>query len=100
MGALSLRLPDKLDDALAREAELETKPRSEVVRQALAEYLQRMERERFMANMVDAAAALANDTEARQESFEIAEATVGDSIDAILASEDENNIHQDEAWWK
>jgi len=100
MGALSLRLPDKLDDALSREAELETKPRSEVVRQALAEYLQRMEKERFMANVVDAAAALANDTVAQQESFEIAEATVADGMDTVIASEDKNDIHQGEAWWK
>lgn len=100
MGALSLRLPDHLDDALSREAELETKPRSEVVRQALVEYLQRMERERFMTNMVDAAAALANDAAARQESFEIAEATVADGMDGVIASEDEHDIHQGEAWWK
>ncbi|MFQ5345334.1 MAG: ribbon-helix-helix protein, CopG family [Mariprofundus sp.] len=100
MGALSLRLPDHLDDALSREAELETKPRSEVVRQALAEYLQRMERERFMANMVDAASALASDSSARDESLEIAEATVGDGMDTVIASEDENDIHQSEAWWK
>jgi len=100
MGALSLRLPDKLDDALSREAELETKPRSEVVRQALVEYLLRMERERFMINMVDAAAALANDAVAQQESFEIAEATVADGMDTVIVSEGENDIHQGEAWWK
>jgi len=100
MGALSLRLPDNLDDALSREAELETKPRSEVVRQALAEYLQRMEKERFMANVVDAATALANDSAARAESLEITEATAADGMDAILASERESGIHSGEQWWK
>jgi len=100
MGALSLRLPDHLDDALSREAELETKPRSEVVRQALVEYLHRMERERFMVNMVEAATALANDAAAQQESVEIAEATVADGMDSVIASEDENDPHQDKTWWK
>ncbi|MBF0282114.1 MAG: ribbon-helix-helix protein, CopG family [Zetaproteobacteria bacterium] len=37
MGALSLRLPENLDRALSCEAELEMKPRSVVVRQALDE---------------------------------------------------------------
>ena len=42
MGALSLRLPDALDQALTSEAEMKMKPRSVVVGQALAEYLERM----------------------------------------------------------
>jgi len=100
MGALSLRLPDHLDNALSREAELEAKPRSEVARHALAEYLQRMERERFMANMVDAATALAKDPASQRESLEIAEATVGDGLNTILASENEGDIHSGEKWWK
>ncbi|MBN4076665.1 ribbon-helix-helix protein, CopG family [Mariprofundus ferrooxydans] len=100
MGALSLRLPDHLDNALSREAELETKPRSEVVRHALAEYLQRMERERFMANMVNAAIALANDPASQRESLEIVETTVGDGLNTILASENEGDIHSGEKWWK
>jgi len=100
MGALSLRLPNDLDEALSREAELETKPRSELVRHALSVYLQRMERERYISNMVDAAKALVNDPESQRESLEIAEATVGDKLKAIPASEGEDDMHSGERWWK
>jgi len=100
MGALSLRLPESLDHALTSEAELEKKPRSAVVREALTEYLQRMEKERFMQTMVAAASALANDPASRKESLDIVEATVGDTLDAIQAVEDVSDIHAHEKWWK
>ncbi len=100
MGALSLRLPESLDHALTSEAELEMKPRSAVVRQALTEYLQRMEKERFMQSMVVAASALANDPASTKESQDIVEGTVGDMLDSIQAAEDAADSHTDEKWWK
>ena len=52
MPALSLRLSDELDHRLAEEAERVGLPRSEVARQAIADYLARCEREWFMAALV------------------------------------------------
>jgi len=100
MGALSLRLPDDLDHALTSEAEMENKPRSAVVRIALVEYLQRMEKERFMQSMVAAASALAKDSTAIRESLEIVEATVGDTQKAIQVMEGASCGDDAEKWWK
>jgi len=91
MGVLSLRLPDKLEQALSREAKLETRPRSEVIRQALDEYLQRMEQDRFLAKMAASARALANDPAASRESAELAE---------TMLNEDADTQDANATWWK
>jgi len=97
MGALSLRLSDDLDYALTDEAKREQKPRSAVVRQALVDYLQRMEKERFMNSMVEAATALANHPDSRKESLEIVESTLADTGNAIRDGEEPESHDQ---WWK
>ena len=55
MGILSMRLDDDMDGRLAREAERERKSRSEVVREALATFLESRERQRFLSELVRAA---------------------------------------------
>lgn len=100
MAALSVRLPDELDDRLAREAEAEGKPRSEVAREAIADYLTRREKERFMAQIVGAARALALDAEAHREGLELAEDLVDEGLDAIIAAERAAGIDPAEKWWK
>lgn len=55
MGILSMRLDDAMDGRLAREAERERKSRSEVVREALAEFLDGRERQRFLDDIARAA---------------------------------------------
>jgi len=97
MGALSLRLPDDLEDALTDEAKREHKPRSAVLRQALVDYLHRMEKERFMNSMVEAATALANHPDARKESLEIVESTLIDTGNAMRDGEDPETH---DPWWK
>ena len=57
MSIISLRLPDELERLLAREAELERKGRSEIAREAIADYLARRERERFPGEIARAARA-------------------------------------------
>lgn len=52
MSSLSLRLPEDLETKLAQEAEREGCARSDVARQAIADYLVRRERERFMNELV------------------------------------------------
>lgn len=100
MSALSLRLPDDFDTRLAEEARLQGKTRSEIARQAIAEFLERREKERFMAEMVDAAQALAADPAARREALEMANDLVDEGLDAIIASEIAAGIDPDEKWWR
>lgn len=57
MSIVSIRLPDDIDLSLNREAERTRRPKSEVVRDAIAEYLQKQERERFLAEIARAARA-------------------------------------------
>jgi predicted transcriptional regulator len=72
MSIISLRLPDELEDKLTREAELANRPRSELARDAIAYYLDRLERERFLARMESAARALAADPDSRNEALQTA----------------------------
>ncbi len=97
MAAISVRLPDELEAQLTHEAEIEGKPRSEVAREAIAEYLARREKERFMAEMVAEARAAYGQEAVRQEARDIAE--------DFLAIEGETADQSDEAkpgekWWK
>jgi metal-responsive CopG/Arc/MetJ family transcriptional regulator len=73
MGAMSLRLPDDLVARLDTEVKLDGRVRSEVVRTALAEYLLRRERERFMAEYVAETRAAYQDPAIQREALEIAE---------------------------
>ncbi|KAF0103699.1 MAG: CopG family transcriptional regulator [bacterium] len=100
MSAISLRLPDDFDTRLEEEARLEGKTRSEIARQAIAEFLERREKERFMAEMVAAAQALAADPAARREALELANDLVDEGLDAIIASEIAAGINPDEKWWR
>lgn len=100
MTAISLRLPDEIETRLSEEARLEGCPRSEVARAAIVEYLDRREKERFMAEMVAAAQALANDPEARREALEMADDLAGEHLDAIIAAERAAGIDPGEKWWR
>jgi predicted transcriptional regulator len=99
MAAISVRLPDELESQLAHEAELEGKARSEIAREAIADYLARREKERFMAEIVAAAKALAADPAARAEALEIAN-DFPDDWDAIIEAERAAGINPNEKWWK
>ncbi len=100
MSAISLRLPDDFDSRLEEEARLEGKTRSDIARQAIAEYLERREKERFMAEMVAAARALAADPAARHEALEMANDLADEGLDAVITSEIAAGINPDEKWWR
>jgi predicted transcriptional regulator len=72
MGALSLRLPDDLEARLEAEAGREGVARSEVARMAIQEFLDRKERERFVAAFVAEARAAYADPAIRKEALAIA----------------------------
>lgn len=105
MGAMSLRLPDELVVRLDAEVALDGRARSEIVRTALAEYLLRRERERFMADVVAAARVLAQDPAARAEAQEIAEDFLPLENEALDLAEgrrpgDPAPADAGERWWK
>jgi len=89
MPALSLRLPEELEHRLEEEARREGVLRSDVVRQALSDYLARRERERFMNELVAEARAGYAVEEIRDEALALAE-------DALVA----DGVSDDERWWK
>lgn len=98
MATLSIRLSDELEEKLAEEARLRETNRSEIAREAVADYLRRRERERFMAEIVEAARHLKNDPETLRlveewlpidnEAMEIAEGRPPGGSD------------EDEPWWE
>ena len=55
MSTVSIRLPDDLELILNREAERTRRPKSEIARDAIADYLTRIERDRFLADIARAA---------------------------------------------
>lgn len=73
MTAFSLRLPEDLEARLNREAQQEGLPRSEIARVAIVEFLDRRERERFMAAFIAEARAAYDTSDVRREALEIAE---------------------------
>lgn len=99
MGNLSTRLPEDMERDLEYETEISGKSRSEVVREAIGEYLTRQERERFMAEMIAAAKALYSDPEAREEDLEIAEEGLDEWLEDIEREERAAGIDPNEKWW-
>lgn len=55
MSLVSIRLPKDVETRLAQEAERVRRPKSEIAREAIVDYLARMERERFLGEIARAA---------------------------------------------
>jgi len=87
MPALSLRLPEELDHRLGEEAHLEGLPRSEVVRQAISDFLARREKERFMAELVAEAHTAYADESIRRAALEMAEEGIATGNEALNIAE-------------
>jgi predicted DNA-binding protein len=73
MSVLSLRLPEDLEAKLEEQARLSKRPRSELAREAIADYLARLERERFLSSLETAARNLASDPRSNREALSTAE---------------------------
>jgi len=105
MPALSLRLPEDLDNRLGDEARLERLPRSEVVRIAIVDYLARRERERFMAELVAEANTAYADESIRRTALQMAEEGMATSNEALEIAEGRKpggyrSANPTEKWWK
>jgi len=102
MSNISIRLPEELENKLGEEARRVHKKRSELAREAIADYLQRIERERFLADMVQAAKALYSDPEAVEEARQIQQDfdAVDNSIERLENEERAVGIDPHKKWWK
>jgi predicted transcriptional regulator len=69
MPIVSIRLPDEVDRGLNREAQRTQRPKSEIARDAIADYLNRQQRDRFLADIAKAARSR-GDTEALEYAAE------------------------------
>jgi predicted transcriptional regulator len=72
MAGFSLRLPEDLESRLDEEARREGLARSEIARTAIAEFLDRRERERYIAAFVAEARAAYADPEIRSDALSLA----------------------------
>ena len=85
MSTLSIRLSERLDEHLTAESRLAGQPKSLIARNALEQFLRNRRRERFLAQLIRAAAAINSDESAAlvEEALpfdnEALESTEGDS---------------------
>lgn len=98
MGAISIRVPDELEARLNREADLAGRPRSEVVREAIAELVARRERERFLAEYVAEARAGYGEPTLRAEALTLAEEALALDNEALANAEGQAAL--EEPWWR
>lgn len=102
---ISIRVSDELEAGLDKEASLEGRPRSEVIRQAIEEHLRRQEKERFMAEMVAEARQAYSDPALQQEAREMAEEAIETGNEAMDVAEGREPgepwpEETGEKWWR
>ncbi|VAW80937.1 hypothetical protein MNBD_GAMMA14-746 [hydrothermal vent metagenome] len=93
MSTLSLRIPDDLDKQLEEEASRANKSRSELVRDAVADYLARKEKERFLGDFVAEARAGYANAATRQDAQAIAD-------DFLPVENEALDPSAEDKWWK
>lgn len=91
MSNISVRLPDDVLRQLQEEARVTRKKRSELIREAVVDYLERSERDRFLEEMVAEARAGYGDPGTREEALR---------IDEDFSALDEEPDDDNEQWWK
>lgn len=92
MAGFSLRLPDELEERLGQEARREGIARPEGARIAIAEFLARRERERFLAAFVAEAKAAYGDPAIRGEALAIAEEALPLDNEALARAERRSDV--------
>lgn len=98
MGNISVRLPEEVEAILEHEAHLSHRSRSELVREAITEYVTRKEKQRFLDAMAAAATALAKDADARAEALAVTEAFLEDGMDRNDDESGGDPVGQTERW--
>ena len=91
MSNISVRLTNELADRLEREAEIRHQKRSELIREAVHEYLQRCEQDRFLAEMVSEAQAAYSNPEFHRDAL---------NIEAEFSAAEDSINDDDDPWWQ
>lgn len=91
MGNISVRLSGEVLAKLEREANARNRKRSELIREAVLDYLQRLERDRFLEEMVAEARAGYGNQEIMRDAL-----TIEQDFSAAEAPPEDD----DEKWWK
>lgn len=100
MSTISIRLPDDIERQLDMEAERTHKSRSEVAREAIAEYVVRAEKKRLMSELAAEMREAYGKPEIRREATEMAEDAVDDGLDKIVKAERAAGIDPARKWWR
>lgn len=102
MSNLSVRLPEDIESGLDREAELSGRNRSDLVREAVGEYLARKQRERLIEEMERAARAVYADSEVVAEARQIQQDfdAIDDSVKWVEAEERATGADAGDKWWE
>jgi predicted DNA-binding protein len=82
MALVSIRLPEKVESRLAEEAERAQRPKSEIAREAIVDYLDRIERDRFLGEIARAAR-----SGTREEAVGVAEESLALDNEAVSITE-------------
>lgn len=97
---LSIRFPEDLEKKLDQEARLAHKRRSELVREAVQEYVLRRESERFMQEMVREMQEWQGNATPEHQSDSLNDNLPDDDLDTLVRNEREAGIDPDARWWK
>lgn len=102
MSTLSIRLPEALERQLQKEARKADKTRSELVRDIVADYLARVERERFMAELAQEARQGYADPKLRREALDLAEDFLPLENEALENAEGHapDDSSPESPWWR
>ena len=99
MTNISVRLPREIERSLEEEARLAGRNRSDVVREAVGEYLTLKQKERIIEELKGAARALYSNPAAAREDSEIAEEGLEDWLNSIEREDRAAGIDPDTKWW-
>jgi metal-responsive CopG/Arc/MetJ family transcriptional regulator len=97
MSMVSVRIPEDLEARLDAEARLAGRPRSDMVREAVTEYLARRERERRLEEMAGEMRRAYADKDLAEEAREIETADLEQWADAL--AREESAAAPGEKWW-
>jgi len=92
MANISVRLTPDVEKKLDEEMRRTARSRSDLVREAVGDYLTRRQKERMIDEMRQAA-------QAKREATEIAEAGLEDWLAGIEGEERAASVDPDEKWW-
>ncbi|MGE0070401.1 MAG: hypothetical protein AB7S67_09265 [Thiomonas sp.] len=97
MSAISLRLPDDIERRLDAESSASGVTRSDLARTAIAEFLQRRERDRFMRQLLAEAQTAYADPATRAAAQEWAALAFADGVSHARADEE---VSAEGVWWR